>query len=109
MQTTGKSGEKKSHRIMLLLIVGLAAFSSAMNELNRVREFTLETGRLVAEWTDNTPVPDVPDVPEVPDVPDVPDLPELPDLPAVSEKKVITVVHFQKRDGKQCSISSSLQ
>ena len=103
MQSTGQGCEKRSYRIILLLIVGLAALSSAMHELNRAHELTLQTGRLVAEWTGNLPGR------KAPEIPNVPELPHLPNAPAVSEKKVIRIVHLQKRDGKQCPISSSLQ
>jgi hypothetical protein len=48
MNSVGPSGDKKSYRVILLLMVGLAAFSSAMKELNQVREFTREAGNLVA-------------------------------------------------------------
>ena len=52
MQNTGQGSEKKSYRVILLLVVGLAAFSSAMKELNQVHELTLQTSSLVAQWTD---------------------------------------------------------
>jgi hypothetical protein len=45
-------GEKKSYRVLLLLIVGLAAFSSAMNELNQIQDLTLRAGKLIAAWSD---------------------------------------------------------
>jgi hypothetical protein len=45
------SGDNKSYRVILLLVVGLAAFSSAMKELNQVREFTREARNLVASWS----------------------------------------------------------
>ena len=48
MNSMGQSGDKKSYRVILLLVVGLAAFSSAMKELNQVREFTREERSLVA-------------------------------------------------------------
>src|SRR6476620_9650133 len=47
-----QSGEKKSYLVLLLLVVGLAAFSSAMSELNQLRNLTVETGRLIALWSD---------------------------------------------------------
>lgn len=47
----GQSGDGKSYRVILLLMVGLAAFSSAMKELNQVREFTREASDLVASWS----------------------------------------------------------
>jgi hypothetical protein len=52
MQNTGQGSEKKSYRVILLLVVGLAAFSSAMKELNQVHELTLQTGSLIAQWSD---------------------------------------------------------
>ena len=52
MQNTGQASEKKSYRVILLLVVGLAAFSSAMKELNQVRDMTVEASNLVAQWKD---------------------------------------------------------
>lgn len=52
MQNTGQAYEKKSYRVILLLVVGLAAFSSAMKELNQVQELTQETTSLVARWSE---------------------------------------------------------
>ena len=51
MNSVGQSGDKKSYRVILLLVVGLAAFSSAMKELNQLREFTREASNLVASWS----------------------------------------------------------
>lgn len=48
MNSVGKSGDKKSYRVILLLVVGLTAFSSAMKELNLLREFTRDASGLVA-------------------------------------------------------------
>ena len=45
---SGQSGDKKSYRVILLLVVGLAAFSSAIKELNQMREFTRDARSLVA-------------------------------------------------------------
>ena len=50
MQNTGQGSDRKSYRVILLLVVGLAAFSSAMKELNQVRDLTVEAGNLVAQW-----------------------------------------------------------
>jgi hypothetical protein len=87
MQYTGQGSEKRSYRIVLLLIVGLAAFSSAMKELNKVHEFTLQTGELIAQWTGSMateksemlvkvdtcdsqiPVPPLPALPPMPPMP----------------------------------------
>ena len=48
MNSVGQSGDKKSYRVILLLVVGLTAFSSAMKELNMLREFTRDASGLVA-------------------------------------------------------------
>lgn len=107
MQNTGQGSEKKSYRVILLLIVGLAAFSSAMKELNQVHELTLETGQLVARWTDVLPghqnemlvkadtcdskilppLPPMPAMPALPAVPSVPDVPAVP--PAMSDVEIV--------------------
>ena len=108
MQDTGQSSEKKSYRVLLLLIVGLAAFSSAMKELNKVQELTLQTGQLVAQWTDSLTteknemlvkvqtcdskvlVPALPNLPPLPAMPDIPAVPDVavPDAPADIEVDV---------------------
>lgn len=51
MNSTGQHGEKTGYRIILLLVVGLTAFSSAMKELNQLQQFGLEASRLAAEWS----------------------------------------------------------
>ena len=40
------------NRVILLLVVGLAAFSSAMNELNQLQAFALNASRFIAQWSD---------------------------------------------------------
>jgi hypothetical protein len=47
-----QSNERKPSLSLLLLIVSLAAFSSAMNELNQVQTFTNQIGNLLASWSD---------------------------------------------------------
>ncbi len=51
MNSTGQHGEKASYRIILLLVVGLTALSSAMKDLNQLQQFGLEASRLAAEWS----------------------------------------------------------
>ena len=51
MKSTGNSGDKVGYRIILLLVVGLTAFSSAMKELNQVQQLSLDASRLVAQLT----------------------------------------------------------
>jgi hypothetical protein len=42
----------KGSRVVLILVVGLTAFSSAMKELNQIRQFGLELNQFVAEWSE---------------------------------------------------------
>ena len=42
--------EKKWPKVVLILVVGMAAFSSAMKELNQVHALTKEAGALIADW-----------------------------------------------------------
>src|SRR5687768_8841732 len=74
MNSVGEGGEKKSYRVILLLVVGLTAFSSAMKELNQLRDFTREASDLVASWSSMVapapaPVPEVVVPVEVPPAP----------------------------------------
>ena len=106
MQNTGS--EKRSYRVILLLIVGLAAFSSAMKELNQVHQLTLETGQLIARWTDVLPgdrnehhemlvkvdtcdskiLPPMPPMPPLPALPAIPPVPDVPAVPAVPDVEI---------------------
>jgi hypothetical protein len=52
MNSTGQSGEKMRYKVILLLAVGLTAFSSAMKELNQIQQFTLDASRLIAQLSD---------------------------------------------------------
>jgi len=49
---TGQNGEKAGYRVILLLVVAMAAFSSAMKELNQVQQLALDASRLMAQWSD---------------------------------------------------------
>src|SRR5829696_8277545 len=51
MNSTGQNNDKASYRIILLLVVGLTAFSSAMKELNQVQQLGLDASRLIAQWS----------------------------------------------------------
>lgn len=69
MNTTGQNGEKNGYKILLLLVVGLTAFSSAMKELNQLQQFSVDATRLFAQWSAKlTPAPVPPD-PEAPAIP----------------------------------------
>jgi hypothetical protein len=56
MNSVGQGGDRKSFRVILLLAVGLTAFSSAMKELNLLREFSRDASNMVASWS-NAVVP----------------------------------------------------
>ena len=64
MNSVGQSGDRKSYRIILLLVVGLTAFSSAMKELNLLREFSRDTSNMVASLS-KAVVPEAPEPPKV--------------------------------------------
>lgn len=51
MNSTGQNNDKASYRIILLLVVGLTAFSSAMKELNQVQQLGLDASHLIAHWS----------------------------------------------------------
>src|SRR5687768_10904082 len=72
MYSGGQSGERKSYRVILLLVVGLTAFSSAMKELNLLREFSRDTSNLVASLS-NAVAPEVPEVVVPAEIPQVPE------------------------------------
>ena len=44
--------DQKSYRVILFVLVALLAVSSAMRELNQLRNFTLESVELIAQWSD---------------------------------------------------------
>ena len=41
----------KGYKVILILVVGLTAFSSAMKELNQMRQLGVEVNQFVAEWS----------------------------------------------------------
>lgn len=77
MNGVGQSGERKSYRVILLLVVGLTAFSSAMKELNLLREFSRDTSDMVASWS-RAVAPQAPQEVVVPaEIPPVPETVEI--------------------------------
>lgn len=63
MNSTGQNSDKTSYRIILLLVVGLTAFSSAMKELNQIQQLGLDASRLVAQWSGKLVPAEVPQTP----------------------------------------------
>lgn len=55
----------RGNKVILILVVGLAAFTSAMKELNEVRKFGLEASEFVAQWSEKLTPVEVPPVPVV--------------------------------------------
>ena len=60
MNSTGRHGEKSGYLVILLLVVGLAAFSHSMKELTEIHHLTLDAGRLVAQWSGNVTAVETP-------------------------------------------------
>lgn len=50
------------HKVILLLAIGLTAFSSAMKELNQIQQLSLEASGLVARWSERVAPAEVPQV-----------------------------------------------
>lgn len=63
MNSTGQNNDKASYRIILLLVVGLTAFSSAMKELNQIQQLGLDASRLIAHWSATIVPVEVPQTP----------------------------------------------
>ena len=53
------------YRVILILAVAFAAFSSAMKELNQIHQFALDTSRLIAQLSDKVIPNPVPPAPEI--------------------------------------------
>ena len=69
MNTTGQNRQNSKYKAILLLVVGLTAFSSAMKELNQLHQFALGASQLIAEWSDKFyPVQDVPPIPQTAEI-----------------------------------------
>lgn len=69
MNSTGQNKQNSGYKAILLLVVGLTAFSSAMKELNQLHQFALGASALIAEWSDKFyPVQDVPPVPQTAEI-----------------------------------------
>jgi hypothetical protein len=62
MNSTSQNGEKTGYRVILLLVVALAAFSSAMKELNQLQQLTLDASRLIAQLSDKLVPTEVPQI-----------------------------------------------
>ena len=63
MNSTGRHGEKSSYLVILLLIVGLTAFSHSVKELTEIHQLTLDASRLIAHWSGNVTPAEIPQTP----------------------------------------------
>jgi len=66
MNSTGQNNDKASYRIILLLVVGLVAFSSAMKELNQIQQLGVDASRFIAYWSATIVPVEVPQTPPAP-------------------------------------------
>ena len=64
MKNAGRHGEKSGYLVILLLVVGLTAFSHFMKELTEVHQLTLDASRLVAQWSGNVTPAEIPQIPQ---------------------------------------------
>jgi hypothetical protein len=63
MKSTGRHSENSGYLVILLLMVGLTAFSHSMKELTEIHQLTLDASRLVAQWSGNFTPAEIPPTP----------------------------------------------
>jgi hypothetical protein len=64
MKNTGRHSEKSGYLVILLLVVGLTAFSHSMKELTEIHQLTWDASRLVAQWSGNITPAEIPQIPQ---------------------------------------------
>jgi hypothetical protein len=64
MRNTGRHSEKSGYLVILLLVVGLTAFSHSMKELTEIHQLTWDASRLVAQWSGNITRAEIPQIPQ---------------------------------------------
>ncbi len=50
----------KGNKVILILVVGLASFTSAMRELNQLRQFGMEANQFIAQWSERLMPAEIP-------------------------------------------------
>lgn len=61
MNNRAQSAKKSGHLVIMLAVVGLVAFSSAMKDLSQLHRFALDASELVASWsTEVAPAVEIP-------------------------------------------------
>jgi hypothetical protein len=68
MKNTGRHSEKSGYLVILLLVVGLTAFSHSMKELTEIHQLTVDASRVVAQWSGNFTPAEIPQIPQAPQV-----------------------------------------
>ena len=66
MNNTGRHSEKSGYLVIMLLVVGLTAFSHSMKELTEIHQLTLDASRLVAQWSGDVTPAEIPQIPQTP-------------------------------------------
>ena len=69
MNSTGRHSKNSGYLVIMLLVVGLTAFSHFMKELTEIHQLTLDATHLVAQWSGNVTSAEIPQVPQVPQAP----------------------------------------
>ena len=60
MKSTGRHSENSGYLVIMLLVVGLTAFSHSMKGLTEIHQFTMDASRLVAQWSGNVTPAEIP-------------------------------------------------
>ena len=60
MNSTGRHGEKSGYLVILLLVVGLTAFSHSVKELTEIHQLTWDASRLIAQYSGNVTPAEIP-------------------------------------------------
>ncbi len=69
MNSTRRQVKKSGYLVILLLVVGLTAFSNSMKELTEIHELTVDAGRLVAQLSGDVTPAAIPQIAQVPQLP----------------------------------------
>jgi len=64
MNNTGRHGVKSGYLVIMLLVVGLTAFSHSMKELTEIHQLTVDASRVVAQWSGNITPAEIPEIPQ---------------------------------------------
>jgi hypothetical protein len=105
MNSTGSKRERSNYLVVLLLLVGLTAFSHSMNDLTEIHQLTLDASHLVAQWSADVAPAQIPqtairlesceskkakaEAAELPWLEDVEETTEPIDAPALSQHKQV--------------------